>query len=109
MSVENILRDLVAQQLGVDKKHITRDASFSSDLGTDSLDFTEIIEMTGGSMRCRIPLVLRKPVEVETVKAKKISALDIIKEELPGMYGYALQDKSLKKIKYCSVCRVEIK
>lgn len=37
------VRDIVAEQLGIDPKEVTLGASFTDDLGTDSLDLVELI------------------------------------------------------------------
>ena len=71
------------------------------------LDFTGIAEETHGSMKIRIPLN-RGVIIIEEVEAHKISALDIIKNELPGIYGYALEDKDLSVKQYCSLCHNKV-
>nr|YP_009237376.1 acyl carrier protein [Wildemania schizophylla]AKS28423.1 acyl carrier protein [Wildemania schizophylla] len=37
------VQDIVAEQLGIEKKIVTREANFSSDLGADSLDTVELV------------------------------------------------------------------
>nr|YP_009399333.1 acyl carrier protein [Kapraunia schneideri]ARW68939.1 acyl carrier protein [Kapraunia schneideri] len=37
------VRNIVAQQLGVDKKLVTLEANFANDLGADSLDTVELV------------------------------------------------------------------
>jgi acyl carrier protein len=37
------VRDIVVEQLGVDPGEVTLEASFTDDLGTDSLDLVELI------------------------------------------------------------------
>lgn len=37
------IREIVAEQLGVDEEQITLEASFVDDLGADSLDLVELI------------------------------------------------------------------
>ena len=37
------VRDIITQQLGVDKEKVTLKANFSSDLGADSLDTVELV------------------------------------------------------------------
>merc|ERR1712039_1031363 len=41
--VEGTLNELIAEQLGVDKAKVTPSASFTEDLGADSLDAVELI------------------------------------------------------------------
>ena len=42
-SVEDKLKEIVAEQLGVEQASITAEASFASDLGADSLDVVEMV------------------------------------------------------------------
>nr|YP_009295757.1 acyl carrier protein [Schimmelmannia schousboei]AOM64692.1 acyl carrier protein [Schimmelmannia schousboei] len=37
------VRDIVAEQLGVDKSKVTLEANFANDLGADSLDTVELV------------------------------------------------------------------
>ncbi len=43
MSVEQKVKELVVQQLGVNEEEVTPDASFMEDLGADSLDTVELV------------------------------------------------------------------
>ncbi len=43
MSLEDKVRDLIADQLGVNKEQVTPEASFIEDLGADSLDTVELV------------------------------------------------------------------
>ncbi|MCC7203276.1 MAG: acyl carrier protein [Nitrospirae bacterium] len=43
MSVEEKVKKIVGEQLGVDEEEITPDASFVEDLGADSLDTVELV------------------------------------------------------------------
>lgn len=43
MSVEEKVKQIIVDQLGVDEKEVTPEASFVEDLGADSLDLTELI------------------------------------------------------------------
>lgn len=43
MSLEEKVRDLIADQLGVNKEQVTPEASFIEDLGADSLDTVELV------------------------------------------------------------------
>ena len=42
-TIEERVKDIVAEQLGVDKKQVTNEASFVDDLGADSLDTVELV------------------------------------------------------------------
>ena len=43
MSVEQDVKDIIVEQLGVDKDEISPEKSFVEDLNADSLDLTELI------------------------------------------------------------------
>jgi len=43
MSVEEKVKEIIVDQLGVDEKQVTADASFIDDLGADSLDTVELV------------------------------------------------------------------
>ena len=42
-NIENRVRDIIVQQLGVHPEEVVRTASFRDDLGADSLDTVELI------------------------------------------------------------------
>ena len=43
MSVEEKVREIIIDQLGVDEKQVTANAAFIDDLGADSLDTVELV------------------------------------------------------------------
>ena len=43
MSVEEKVKEIIVDQLGVDDKEVTTSASFINDLGADSLDTVELV------------------------------------------------------------------
>ncbi len=43
MAVFDKVRKIIAEQLGIDEEDITPDASFTDDLGADSLDLVELV------------------------------------------------------------------
>jgi len=43
MSVEDRIKEIIVEQLGVDAGEVTDDASFIDDLGADSLDTVELV------------------------------------------------------------------
>jgi len=55
MSVEKRVKEIVAEQLGVDEAQVTNEASFMDDLGADSLDTVELVMASGRDIRrgCR--------------------------------------------------------
>lgn len=42
-SIDERVKQIVAEQLGVDEDQVTSDASFMDDLGADSLDTVELV------------------------------------------------------------------
>ena len=45
MSVEEKVKNIIVEQLGVDTESVTPEASFIDDLGADSLDIVELVMM----------------------------------------------------------------
>ncbi len=43
MSVEEKVKEIIVDQLGVDEKQVTSEANFIDDLGADSLDTVELV------------------------------------------------------------------
>ena len=43
MAVEDKVRDIIVEQLGVNAEQVTPEASFIEDLGADSLDTVELV------------------------------------------------------------------
>ena len=43
MAMEDRIKQIIAEQLGVDEEDVTPEASFVDDLGADSLDLVELI------------------------------------------------------------------
>ena len=43
MSVEEKVKEIIVDQLGVDEKQVSSEASFIDDLGADSLDTVELV------------------------------------------------------------------
>jgi acyl carrier protein len=43
MAVEEKVKSIIIEQLGVDAEEVTLDASFTDDLGADSLDIVELV------------------------------------------------------------------
>ncbi len=74
MSIEKRVKEIVAEQLGVDEAQVTNDASFMDDLGADSLDTVELV----------MALEEEFDIEIPDEDAEKISsvqdAIDYITE-----------------------------
>ena len=55
MSVEERVIEIVSEQMGVAKDQITRETSFVTDLGADSLDTVELVMALEEEFECEIP------------------------------------------------------
>lgn len=55
MSIEEQVKKIVAEQLGVKEDAVTTDASFVDDLGADSLDTVELVMALEEEFECEIP------------------------------------------------------
>ena len=73
MSVEEKVKEIIVDQLGVDDKQVTTDASFIDDLGADSLDTVELVMALEEEFDIEIP-------DEEAEKITKVQdAIDYIK------------------------------
>ncbi|HFB64046.1 MAG TPA: acyl carrier protein [Aeromonadales bacterium] len=54
-SVEERVRKIVVEQLGVKEDEVTNSASFVDDLGADSLDTVELVMALEEEFECEIP------------------------------------------------------
>ena len=55
MSVEDRVKEIIVEQLGVDMSEITLEASFIDDLGADSLDTVELVMEFESAFDIEIP------------------------------------------------------
>jgi acyl carrier protein len=55
MSVEDKVKDIIVEQLGVDASQVTEGASFVDDLGADSLDTVELVMALEEKFEIEIP------------------------------------------------------
>ncbi|NIQ00262.1 MAG: acyl carrier protein [Nitrospinaceae bacterium] len=55
MSVEEKVKDIIVDQLGVDEKQVTGKAAFIDDLGADSLDIVELVMALEEAFEIEIP------------------------------------------------------
>ena len=55
MSVENDVKDIIVEQLGVEMKQVTPEAKFVDDLGADSLDTVELVMALEEKFQLEIP------------------------------------------------------
>jgi len=54
-SIEERVKKIVVEQLGVEEDQVTSDASFIDDLGADSLDTVELVMALEEEFDCEIP------------------------------------------------------
>ena len=54
-TVEERVRQIVVEQLGVKEEEVSPDASFVDDLGADSLDTVELVMALEEEFNCEIP------------------------------------------------------
>ena len=73
MSVEEKVKEIIVDQLGVDDKQVTTGASFIDDLGADSLDTVELVMALEEEFDIEIP-----DEEAEKI-AKVQDAIDYIR------------------------------
>jgi acyl carrier protein len=77
MAVEERVKKIVIEQLGVEESQVTKEASFVDDLGADSLDTVELVMALEEEFKLEIP----------DEEAEKIStvgqAVKYIEEHLP--------------------------
>lgn len=76
LSVEEKVKKIVGEQLGVDEEEITPDASFVEDLGADSLDTVELVMAFEEEFSIEIPD--EDAEKIITVQ----NAVDYIKERM---------------------------
>lgn len=55
MSIEQKVKEIVAEQLGVDIATVKNESSFQDDLGADSLDTVELVMALEEAFGCEIP------------------------------------------------------
>ena len=55
MSVEERVKQIIVEQLGVDEAQVDGSASFVEDLGADSLDNVELVMALEEEFECEIP------------------------------------------------------
>ncbi len=55
MSIEQRVKKIVAEQLGVNESEVKHESSFVNDLGADSLDTVELVMALEEEFECEIP------------------------------------------------------
>lgn len=75
-NVEQKVKDIIVEQLGVNADEVTRDASFIEDLGADSLDTVELVMALEEEFQAEIP-------DEEAEKLKTVGdAIDYIEKKI---------------------------
>ncbi len=75
MAVEDRVKKIIVEQLGVEEDEVVPEASFVQDLGADSLDTVELVMALEEEFDIEIP-------DEEAEKMQKVSqAIDYIKEK----------------------------
>ena len=54
-SIEERVKKIIIEQLGVSEEQVTNEASFVEDLGADSLDTVELVMALEEEFECEIP------------------------------------------------------
>ena len=54
-NVEEKVKDIIVEELGVEREKLTSEASFMEDLGADSLDTVELVMAFEEEFGCEIP------------------------------------------------------
>ncbi len=74
--IEQKVKDIIVEQLGVNAEEVTRDASFIDDLGADSLDTVELVMAFEEEFNAEIP-------DEEAEKLKTVGdAIDYIQKKV---------------------------
>lgn len=75
MSLEEKVKKIIVEQLGVDAEEVTLEASFTDDLGADSLDIVELVMALEEEFGLEIP-------DEEAEKINKVrQAVDFIQSQ----------------------------
>ncbi|REJ73842.1 MAG: acyl carrier protein [Acidobacteria bacterium] len=78
MSVEEKVKEIIVEQLGVDAEEVTTNASFTDDLGADSLDIVELVMAFEEEFGIEIP-------DEDAEKISRVSeAVDYINKHAEG-------------------------
>jgi acyl carrier protein len=77
-SVEERVKQIIVEQLGVDEGEVTPTASFVDDLGADSLDTVELVMAFEEAFNIEIP-----DEEAEKIRSVK-DAIDYIEKKAPA-------------------------
>lgn len=74
------MREIIAQQLGIDEEEITPDTSFKEDLGADSLDLFELT------------MALEDEYDIE-IPAEELETIETIQDVIDYLNSRGIQDR----------------
>jgi len=77
-SIEERVKKIIVEQLGVSEEQVTNEASFVDDLGADSLDTVELVMALEEEFECEIP-----DEDAEKITSVQ-QAIDYVTEHLGG-------------------------
>lgn len=76
-SIEEKVKDIIVEQLGVNPEQVTREASFIEDLGADSLDTVELVMAFEEEFSIEVP-------DEDAEKLQKVGdVIDYVEGKLP--------------------------
>ena len=84
-NVDERVKKIVVEQLGVKEEEVTNAASFVDDLGADSLDTVELVMALEEEFECEIP-----DEEAEKITTVQ-QAIDYVQAHLPDLKVFILQ------------------
>lgn len=76
MDIEQTVKKIVAEQLGVNEADVKNESTFEQDFNADSLDVVELVMALEDTFNCQIPD--EDAEKIKTVQA----AIDYIKEHI---------------------------
>ena len=94
MSVEEKVREIIVDQLGVDEKQVTADAAFIDDLGADSLDTVELVMALEEEFDVEIP---DEDAETIMTVGAAVEYVDKVNEDI-NIYNFPIKPEEIKKI-----------
>ena len=96
-SIEEQVKSIVAEQLGVKEDEVTNDASFVDDLGADSLDTVELVMALEEEFETEIPdeeaekiTTVQQLIDAKARQSSRLS-LPFRTAVLPNRYGQILE------------------
>src|SRR3546814_2197653 len=98
-SIEERVKKIVVEQLGVKEEEVSNSASFVDDLGADSLDTVELVMALEEEFECEIP----------DEEAEKITSVQQAIDYIKRSEEHTSELQSLMRISYAVFCLKKIK